>query len=133
METKELIYAYTGITTETQGQLQFDTAYDWLAFALPEEPKTVEAIPLQPSFWAWWAVQWEAVDTAFIDNLKMDPKYGQLTARIPGSQYHMAIRSERHLALIWEDYHNVRYVHGDYMAKKGLLHTLKSTFKRAIK
>lgn len=108
METNQIISLYTNLTEEEQAQICFESAYEWLEWILPAEPMAKEWMPLNPSFWPWWTAQWKALDNAFIDSIDMVE--GEFLVAVPLSTIKTKVHDENHMAEVWKDWHNVRFV-----------------------
>jgi hypothetical protein len=117
----QLIEAYTGISTADQFQLCFDSAYIWLEKVLEPDRHGMEMLPLQPSFWTWWMKHWEIIDMGFMDSVSLE-KNGQILVRLPAQDGWTVARSERHLACVWQEYHNPCYVRGNQQVLRQSFH-----------
>lgn len=111
-DTQSLITAFTGLSTEQQAQASFESAYVWLDQVLQTDPYGLEMLPLQPGFWPWWTKHWGLIDAGFLESVRVDPS-GMISYRKPGEETWFLARSEQHMAVIWQEFHNPRYVRGN--------------------
>jgi hypothetical protein len=122
IDHKQAIKAFTALSPETQAQYQFEQAYRWLEVVLETDQYGLEMLPLQPGFWSWWGTHWNAIDQAFIDSIKVGSD-GKIQVRLAGAENFSQAKSEQHLALIWQDYHSIRYVRGNQALIRSSFHT----------
>ena len=108
----DLITAFTGLSDSEQCQACFDSAYAWLELVLEPDRYGMEMLPLQASFWSWWIRHWSAIDHGFLESVKVQED-GKILVRLPGQETYTEARSSRHLATIWQEYHNPCFVNGN--------------------
>ena len=71
---KSKICAITGMSEQQHCDMQFEVAFEYLAYYLPDLDRDhwVSCLTASPVFWAWWVKNWEARDEQFINDDSQD-------------------------------------------------------------
>lgn len=90
-ETREVVMALTGITTNELNELVYKRGIDCLKYVLRSDEYGITEMPKHPAFWSWWKMQWHRQDLFFMDRVKMNSTMDGFIANLPEMGKHVVL------------------------------------------
>ena len=74
-QNRDAVKKWLKLTDDEASNLFIDTAYDYLKNVLGTDAYGLEHLPKTSEFWTWWRLEWNRIDSIFLNCIREDERW----------------------------------------------------------